>query len=108
MFVLQGNTSMNRFGVKRMQYTFNEYKSADPSQPRLPPTYSNSQNLLSMSKYARNVNANIPVPAHMIDPLIYAARSQKDRRRERRQAAEASAMEFSQDMSQNYLSGKRI
>ncbi|CAI2297044.1 unnamed protein product [Caenorhabditis sp. 36 PRJEB53466] len=101
---IAGNTT--KFGIRRMQYTYNEYKNLDPSQPRLPPTYANSQNLLSMSRLGRELNSHIPVPAHMIDPLIYSARTQKDRRREqRRQAAEASsAMDFSQDMSQSQSS----
>ncbi|CAO4362526.1 unnamed protein product [Caenorhabditis nigoni] len=90
----------NRFGIKRMQYTYNEYKVVDPSQPRLPPTYANTQNLLSMSKSSRNFNQNVPVPAYMMDPLIYAARGQKDRRREQRRQ-QAEAMDFSQDMSQS-------
>ncbi|CCD73461.1 Regulator of nonsense transcripts 1 [Caenorhabditis elegans] len=92
----------NRFGIKRMQYTFNEYKSNDPSQPRLPPTYSNSQNLLSMSKLAQTFNKNVPIPAHMMDPNVYAAaRNQKDRRRgdQRRPPPQAeAAMDLSQGM----------
>ncbi|EFP02881.1 CRE-SMG-2 protein [Caenorhabditis remanei] len=96
----QNKIAGNRFGIKRMQYTYNEYKASDPSQPRLPPTYANSQNLLSMSKLARNFNQNVPVPAHMMDPLIYAGRGQKDRRREQRRQ-QSEAMDFSQDMSQS-------
>lgn len=93
---IAGNT--NRFGIKRMQYTYNEYKASDPSVPRLPPTYANSQNLLSMSKLARTFNQSAPVPAHMLDPLVYGGKTtQKDRRREQRRQ-HAEAMDFSQDM----------